>query len=126
MSNSDEDVLRFISASFPSVWALELMLALKSDRRAWARSELVSALRASDLVVNKAIDALIAAGIASADEESVSYLPLNRDVEDCLDDVERLYRTRPNNVRRVIVTAALGSASAFADAFRLRGDKKID
>ena len=27
MSSSDEDVLRFIAASFPSVWALEVLLA---------------------------------------------------------------------------------------------------
>ena len=122
MSSSDEDVLRFIAASFPSVWALELLLALKSERRVWEREELVTTLRASELVVSKALDALVVAGLASIEGKGATYLPVNRDVEDCVDQVETLYRTRPNSVRRVIVSAATSSASAFADAFKLRRD----
>ena len=120
MSSSDEDVLRFIAASFPSVWALEVLLALKRDRRVWTREELVAALRASDLVVSKAIDALVAAGLASIGGAGASYLPVNRDVEDCVEQVEQLYRTRPNMVRRAIVAASTSSAAAFADAFKIR------
>lgn len=120
MSNSDDDVLQFIAASFPSVWALELLLALKHDRRAWTREQLVLALRASELVVAKALDALVAVGLASIEGEGAVYLPVNRDVEDCLEQVEQLYRTRPNAVRRSIISAGTGSASAFADAFKIR------
>ena len=121
MSRSNEDALLFIAASFPSVWALELMLALKRERRSVARCELVETLRASALVVSKAVDALVAAGIASTDGETVVYAPVNRDVETCLEEVEHLYRTRPNMVRRAIVAAtATSSATAFADAFKLR------
>ena len=120
MSSSDEDVLRFIAASFPSVWALEVLLALKRDRRVWMREELVAALRASELVVSKAIDALVAAGLASIEGAGASYLPVNRDVEDCVEQVEQLYRTRPNMVRRAIVAASTSSAVAFADAFKIR------
>ena len=72
MSSSDEDVLRFIAASFPSVWALELLLVLKSERRAWAREELVATLRASELVVSKALDALVTAGLASIDDPELA------------------------------------------------------
>lgn len=122
MSSSDEDVLRFIAASFPSVWALELLLLLKSDRRAWEQEELVATLRASDLVVSKALDALVVAGLASIEGKGATYLPVNRDVENCVDQVETLYRARPNSVRRVIISAATSSASAFADAFKLRRD----
>ena len=120
MSSSDEDVLRFIAASFPSVWALEVLFALKRDRRVWMREELVAALRASDLVVSKAIDALVAAGLASIEGAGASYLPVNRDVEDCVEQVEQLYRIRPNMVRRAIVAASTSSAVAFADAFKIR------
>jgi hypothetical protein len=122
VSSSDEDVLRFIAASFPSVWALELLLLLKSDRRAWEQEELVATLRASDLVVSKALDALMVAGLASIEGKGATYLPVNRDVESCVDQVETLYRARPNSVRRVIISAATSSASAFADAFKLRRD----
>lgn len=120
MSRSDEEVLRFIAASFPSVWALEVLLALKREPRLWSRDELVAALRASDLVVHRAIDALVAAGLASVEGEEARYLPVNADVEKCVDRVEELYRARPNAVRRVIVSAGTSSATAFADAFKLR------
>lgn len=123
MSRSDEDVLRFIAATFPSVWTLELLLALKRERRLWSREELVAALRASELVVSRALDALIAAGLASIDKNGVIYLPVNREVEECVDRAEQLYRTRPNAVRRSIIAATASSAAAFADAFKLRRDR---
>lgn len=122
MSSSDEDVLRFIAASFPSVWALELLLLLKSERRSWAREELVTTLRASELVVSKALDALVTAGLASIEGDGVVYLPVTRDVEGCVEQVEQLYRSRPNSVRRVIVSTGTRTANAFADAFKLRRD----
>jgi hypothetical protein len=123
VSRSDEDVLRFIAASFPSVWALELLLALKRERRLWARTELVAALRASDLVVAKAIDALVVAGLASLEDDGAIYLPVNREVEECVERVEQLYRARPNAVRRAIIASSTSSATAFADAFKLRRDR---
>ena len=122
MSSSDEDVLRFIAASFPSVWALELLLLLKSERRSWAREELVTTLRASELVVSKALDALVTAGLASIEGDGVVYLPVTRDVEGCVEQVEQLYRSRPNSVRRVFVSTGTRTANAFADAFKLRRD----
>ena len=123
MSSSDDDVLRFIAATFPSVWALELLLALKRERRPWTSDELVATLRASDLVVSKALDALVAAGVASVDEQGAIYLPVNAEVESCVEQVEQLYGSRPNKVRRAIISAATSSATAFADAFKLRRDR---
>ena len=120
MSGSDEDLLGFVAATFPSVWALELLLVLKSDRRVWRQPDLVDSLRASDLVVSKALDALVAAGLASMDADGAEYRPVNAGVEQCVEAVEQLYRTRPNKVRRVIIAASAGSATAFANAFRLR------
>ena len=123
MSSSDEEVLRFIAATFPSVWALELLLALKRERRPWKSQELVATLRASELVVSKALDALIAAGTASVDDQGAVYAPVNSDVDHCVEQTELLYRSRPNKVRRAIIAAATGSATAFADAFKLRRDR---
>jgi hypothetical protein len=122
VKSSDEDVLRFIAASFPSVWALELLLTLRSERRPWTRQDLVTTLRASELVVSKALDALVIAGLASIEDDGAVYAPVNRDVEASVDRVEQLYRTRPNAVRRAIVSAGTSSATAFADAFKFRRD----
>lgn len=105
------------------MWALELLLLLKNDRRVWAREDLVSTLRASELVVTSAVDGLVIAGLASIEPGGVRYLPVNADVERQVDQVDKLYSARPNAVRRAIVSAASSSATAFADAFRLRKDR---
>lgn len=123
VSSSDEDALRFVAASFPSVWALEILLTLKRERRPWSLEQLVATLRASELVVSKALDALVAAGLSSLDADGAVYQPVNRDLDQCMDRVEQLYRIRPNAVRRTIIAASTSSVTAFANAFRLRRDK---
>lgn len=122
MGAPEDEILAFIGSSFRSVWALELILLLKSERRTWSRSEMVKTLRASELVVNGALDGLVAGGLASADENGAAYAPVSKDVERCMESVARLYAARPNAVRRTIVAAASRSATAFADAFKLRKD----
>ena len=122
MTSSDENVLQFIRASFPSVWALELLLMLKRDQRVWSREQLVAGLRASELVISKALDALVAAGLASIDSDGARYTPVNPEAAGFVERVEQLYRSRPNAVRRAIISASAGSASAFANAFKLRGE----
>jgi hypothetical protein len=118
----DEELHAFIGSSFRSVWALELVLLLKSERRPWSRADLVATLRASELVVNNALDGLVAAGIASVDEQGASYMPVNAQIGECVDEVEKLYRSKPNAVRRAIIAASASSATAFANAFKLRKD----
>ena len=122
MRISTEDLLRFIGSSFRSVWALELVLVLKADRRRWPRQELVATMRASDLVVAKALEALEAAGLVAATDDEAEYTPMNQEVAALVDRAEQLYRKRPDAVRRAIVSASSDEATAFADAFRLRRD----
>ena len=121
MSQSD-DLFRFIGSSFRSVWALELLLLLKGDGRAWSRDALITALRASELVVNKALEELLAAGLISIEGDKAVYRPASADMRRAIDQVEKLYSARPDAVRRVIVSTASSGATAFADAFRLRKD----
>jgi biotin operon repressor len=121
MSPSD-DLFRFIGSSFRSVWALELLLLLKRDRRPWSRDELITALRASELVVNKTLEELLAAGVISIEGDQAVYQPASADVRKAIDEVEKLYSARPDAVRRAIVSTASSGATAFADAFRLRKD----
>jgi hypothetical protein len=122
MTSSDQDLFHFITSSFRSVWALELLLVLKREPRSWPRSELVATMRASELVVTKALESLLAAGLASLEGEGVRYMPVNEDVAEHVDRTEKLYSTRPDAVRRAIVSGSLGGLTAFADAFRLRKD----
>lgn len=119
---SHEDVSRFIASSFRSVWSLELLLLLKSERRPWTSDELVSTLRASDLVVAQGLDSLVAAGLVSCDEGGATYMPVSPSVADLVDRAAALYAVKPDAVRRVIVTSSTSGIAAFADAFRLRRD----
>ncbi len=122
MTSPSDDLFRFIGSSFRSVWALELLLLLKRDNRPWSRDELISALRASELVVNKTLDELLAAGLISIEGDQAVYQPASPDMRKAIDAVEKLYSARPDAVRRAIVSTASSGATAFADAFRLRKD----
>ncbi len=122
MTSASDDLFRFIGSSFRSVWALELLLHLKREDRPWSRDELISALRASELVVNKALDELLAAGLISIEGDHAVYRPVSAGMRKAIEKVERLYGARPGAVRRAIVSSASSGAAAFADAFRLRKD----
>ena len=122
VKSSNEEILRFIASSFRSVWALELLLVLRSEQRSWSREDLVSTMRASDLVVTKALDALEAAGLVTNSDAGAQYMPVSEEVSALVDEAEALYAKRPDAVRRAIISASAGDAAAFADAFRLRKD----
>ena len=122
MTGPNDDLLRFIASSFRSVWALELLLVLKGDQRLWPRDELVSTMRASELVVSNALDSLVAAGLASLEGGGARFMPVSDEVADYVDRAEKLYAVRPDAVRRAIVSASAADLTAFADAFRLRKD----
>jgi biotin operon repressor len=117
-----DDLFGFIGASFRSVWALELLLLLKREPRLWSRDELISTLRASELVVNKAIDELVAAGFLTLEGDGARYTPVSDDIARHVGEVEQIYAARPDAVRRAIISTTASGATAFADAFRLRKD----
>jgi hypothetical protein len=116
----EESLLEFAASSFSSVWALELLLVLKGQPTPWPREELVTTLRASELVVTRALESLLAAGLVSIDGDQAAYMPVNDKVAAKVDALEKLYAARPNSVRRAIVDSGRGGATAFADAFKFR------
>lgn len=120
MASSDDETLRFIAASFTSIWSLELLLLLKRLGGACTRRELVNRLSASELVVARAIDSLIAAGLVSDQEDTAIYQPSSRSVLASVEKAEELYLRRPHAVRRTIINAQSYAANAFSDAFKLR------
>ena len=113
MASSTDNLLRFIGSSFQSVWALELLLILKRDRRLWPHDELVATMRASELVD--------AGGDVVVDRHVDDFLAFHGR-EAGGDELESLYAVRPDAVRRAIVSTGSSGASAFADAFKLRKD----
>jgi DNA-binding IclR family transcriptional regulator len=119
MASSDE-LTSFIASSFRSVWALELLLLLKREGRACSTDELVTLMRASPSVVEKALESLIAAGLAGTDGDIASYMPISVDVGSLVEQTEHLYRSRPDRVRRLIIASSSKGLAAFSDAFRLK------
>ena len=121
---TDRDIEDFISDSFSSIWDLELLSALLDQPgAALTQVELVERMRASDLVVSQGAQALVAAGLASADSEGrLQFLPVNDRVAERARAASEFYRRFPGRARRLIVTRQSPGLSAFADAFRLRKD----
>jgi hypothetical protein len=119
MASSDE-LASFVASSFRSVWALELLLLLRRERRACSTDELVEMMRASPAVIEKALDSLLAGGLASCEGGAAIYMPISADVEALVEETEQLYRSRPNRVRRLIVASSRKGLAAFSDAFRLK------
>jgi hypothetical protein len=119
------DKLRdFIAASFRSVWALELLCLLRRHRdRTLSHDEMVSGLRASQLVVAQSLASLSAAGLVVLEADGAArYGPASRSLDNLVAATEEFYARSPDAMRRIIVSAANPSLTAFADAFRLRRD----
>lgn len=114
------ELASFIASSFRSVWALELLLLLKREARAYTADELVALMRASPSVLKSALESLTAAGLTSPDGDSYGYTPVSPKVSALVDETEQLYQTRPNRVRRLIVASNYKGLAAFAEAFRLK------
>ncbi len=117
----NDEVSSFIRSSFRSVWTLELLLLLKGEPRGWSEAELITALRASKLIVAQGLEELTAAGLAAIDEKSLAcYRPVSDDVARLVDAAEIYYARSPDTVRRMIVAASSSTLTAFADAFKFR------
>ena len=118
-----EDIASFIRSSFRSIWALEVLLHVR--RRAAdpvSKEQLLLELRASEAIIASSVTDLVAAGLVLVEEDGrIRYAPTSDETATIVGDIEALYRSRPDAVRRVIVMGT-GNLAAFADAFRLRRD----
>ncbi|MFD1612472.1 hypothetical protein ACFSCW_11735 [Sphingomonas tabacisoli] len=113
---------RFIRSAFGSIWSLELLLALRQrPEHRWTRAELIEELRASEQVLTRSTADLVAADLASVDEEGrTRYAPASPALDESVREVVALYAARPATVRRLIVGGKSDSIASFADAFRFR------
>jgi hypothetical protein len=122
------DIADFIRATFPSVWALELLCFLRQkDGNSLSRADMVAGLRGSELVITQSVDSLVRAGLVATDPDGAArYAPANARLAELAAQVEALYAKSPDAVRRLIVSAASPSLTAFVDAFRFRKDRDDD
>lgn len=120
-----EQLRRFISAAFGSVWSLEMLLAVRErPDHGWSHDELIRMLRASEQVLMRSTADLEAAGLLVRDEAGrARYAPASPELAETVDEIAALYASRPSTVRRWIVSGAPDPVARFADAFRFRKDR---
>lgn len=110
----------FIEGSFPSVWALETLLALKRNREtAWTVEGLVRELRASTALIADCLDRLERAGLIAAADGAYRYQPASTALGLLADDLHAAYGERPFTVIGVITSIRPDPLKGFADSFRL-------
>lgn len=118
------DILDFVRDSFPSVWALELMMFLQEDpQRSWSADDLEFELRGSPVIVELSLASLTDAGIVAAGaDKRFRYQPASDEVDRLARATANLYRKKPDAVRRVILSSSTTKFQTLADAFKLKRD----
>ena len=120
----EKNASEFLRSTFRSIWSLELLFLLADDAaRCWSSAEMVAALRASELVVNQAIDNLNAAGLLVQEPgECFRYAPASGEVHALVLSARSLYAHSPDAVRRLIIRSRSNHLLNFADAFKFRNN----
>ena len=122
---TEEEVLASISSSLPSIWALEVLLLVRSQpAKHWASDELVRELRGSTSAISVALSALEAAQLILRSRGRVQYNATNAGLEAAVTAIAELYATKPAAVIRAIVSGADRNLQIFSDAFRFRDEPK--
>jgi hypothetical protein len=118
----EKDASEFLRSTFRSIWSLELLFLLADDAtRCWSIPEMVTALRASELVVKQAIDNLDAAGLLVPEPDGCfRYGPSSVELHTLVISVRSLYARSPDAVRRTIIRSQSNHLLKFADAFKFR------
>lgn len=118
----EETVLNFSGALFRSVWALELLLALKQDPdRRWLTSDIIRELRGSQVVATDALNNLIASGLVIQDDSGrYRYQPGSTALDEMVVELEKLYALKPTSVIRKIITSPSVKLQILSDAFRIK------
>jgi hypothetical protein len=119
---SEESVLAFAASLFRSVWALELLLALRRGRdRSWKSGDIIRELRSSHVVVIEALNNLVVSGLViEEDTGGYRYHAGPPGIEEMVDQLEALYAVKPVAVIREIATTPNMKLKMLSDAFRIK------
>lgn len=111
-----------VQSCLDSVWSLEVLLLVhRGADRPWTTAELVSELRSSELVVAQSLRCLLGAGLMIDEGDgTVRYSAASSDLAAFVAKLDHEYRTRPNQIRRMIVGRSNTKLTSFSDAFLLR------
>src|SRR5690242_16465975 len=92
----ESEIVQFIHAYVPTVWALELLLLLRADpARRWSPAELLKELRASTSLVDENLAHFERHGLALNDGEGWRFAPASSHLAALAASLATLYRERP-------------------------------
>ena len=119
----DEEIQKFISVHIPTVWTLELLIALKrGPERRWSVEQLVMELRATTELVQRNLAQFERLGLAVRQEDGWRYAPANSWLDRMVQDLAERYSQRPSSTMQMI--HARDPIQSLADAFKFRGPAK--
>lgn len=123
---SDTSFREMVEGCLDSVWSLELLLLVSNQpARKWTTAEMVKELRASDQVVGQSVQCLRNAGLLIDESDgTVHYAAASADLDAFVAKLDYEYRTRPTQIRLMIVGRSNAKLTAFSDAFLLRRPPK--
>jgi hypothetical protein len=124
----DPDLVRLLTSAIESVERFEILLAMRAEH---PRSTTAKALARTLSIRATAVDTHLAflcgrgfLGFTIGNDIVYAYKPISARIEQQVTDLVQLWKTRRRDVEAILGTASVTAASAFADAFRFRNDKK--
>ena len=118
---TEDDIAKFVSASVPTVWALETLLLLKrAAPDAKQLEQIVSDLRSSESAISQGLSRLEQAGLITQNHSECQYTPASELLGRLCEEIERLYTAKPLWLMNVILMAKNENLQVFANSFRLK------
>jgi hypothetical protein len=120
MPLSDPGFLGLVRQHIRSVWALELLLLLRSrPGELWPPEALVRELRASAPLIAGCLATLQDSGLAVNEDGAWRFAPASPELQRFCDQLAEAYQTRP--VALINMIAAPSQVQDLADAFKFKG-----
>lgn len=118
-----KDIRNFLTDCIETVSQLELLFfILENKSKSWTADSISKELRTHPSMALKQMEILFAKGILSKENESYSYKPQTKKLEEDIKQLFDLYHERPVAIVTYIYTKPEDKLKGFADAFKFKKD----
>lgn len=121
----DANLLSFVRASIPSIWALELLLLIRRAAPGrLTREEIVQHLRATPLLIDRLLDRFKQTGLIVEDESGAVFQCSDPATYALCEALALAAEERPLALRDAIISAPNEKLRDLADAFKFKKSDK--
>jgi hypothetical protein len=121
----DPNLLSFVRASIPSIWALELLLLMRRAAPGrLTREEIVQHLRATPTLIDRLIERFKESGLVVEDEHGARFECTDPAISSMCEALALAAEERPIALRDAIISAPNEKLRDLADAFRFKNSDK--